>query len=41
MAKGFQEDEKPKSDYLTMLRDLLKLYFVLLQMKDSRLEVWI
>ena len=25
VAKGFQEDEKPKSDYHTMLRDLLKL----------------
>ena len=41
VAKGFLEDEKLKSDYLTMLRDLLKLYFALLQMKDSRLEVWI
>ena len=27
LAQGFQEDEKPKPDYLTMLRELLKLYF--------------
>ena len=41
LAQGFQEDEKPKPDYLTMLRELLKLYFALPQIKDSRLEVWI
>ena len=40
LAQGFQED-KPKPAYLTMLRELLKLYFALPQMKDSRLEVWI
>ena len=41
LAQGFQEDEKPKPDYLTMLREFLKLYFAFSEMKDSRSEVWI
>ena len=28
IAKGFQEEEKPQSDSLTLLRESLKIYFV-------------
>ena len=38
MAKGFQEDKKPKSDYVNILEELLKLYFTIAANEEFKIR---